>query len=182
MTSKDQDIDIRTSILERRAKELAKEIKQNIQDEKGSSFLIFCFGQSLDEKYALSYQYVDKVIALQSRTLVPGLPDIFLGVTYHNAQIWPVINTEFLLGCSSNKSSQSEYIILLRDGASRYALVVDYVFGHKYLDLGSSMTHINRDKEATSKYVLGVCQNDISVLNDKAILNYLNHMPLGNIK
>ncbi|MDF1757847.1 MAG: CheW domain-containing protein [Legionellaceae bacterium] len=182
MTFNNQDIDLKTSILEERAKEFAKKISKDIQEKKGSSFLIFALGQDMGEKYALSYQYVDKVVALPTLTRVPGIPNVFLGVTYHNAQIWPVIDTDVLLGISTNKLEQSEYIILLRDGKSRYALTVDYVFGHEYLDLESSLTQINRDKESASKYVLGICGTDISVLNDKAVINFLNNVPLGQNK
>jgi chemotaxis signal transduction protein len=95
------------SVLNQREAELAK-AQGDKRKQKGDYFLVFCLGEGANEKYALSYQYIEKVVALNVLTVIPGVPDFFLGVTYHNTEVWPVINTEKLLNISCKKKcSQS---------------------------------------------------------------------------
>jgi len=166
-------------ILDLRAHDLAKERKDRSQ-EIGSSFLVFSL--AYEEKYALAYQHIEKVIALPILTSVPGLSPVFLGVTYHNAQVWPVINLEQLFNLASVEEEVPEYIVLLRDGVRHYALAVRHVFGHMQLDTTTVASSLSGITGTNASYIIGVCQSDIAVIDDKAMLTFMNQVSLDTHK
>ncbi|MDX2345783.1 MAG: CheW domain-containing protein [Legionella sp.] len=166
------------SIFDMRAKELAK-ILDDKTKRAGTSFLVFCLGTGKNEKYALPYQHIEKVVPLHRLTVIPGAPNLFLGITYHNAEVWPVINTEVLLGFDSEKM-QPEYVLLVRDGVYRYALAVRYILGHQHLEVEKNMTQLAGNQVKKNRYILGVWQSDISVIDDKAMFNFMNQMSLDS--
>ncbi len=166
------------AIFDARAKELAKVFDEKIKSI-GDSFLVFCLGEGKDEKYALSYQYVERVILLQHLTDVPGAPQLFLGITYYNAQVWPVINTEVLFNFYDAKM-QPEYVILVRKGSYRYALSVRHVVGHQSLNQAKDLVQLAGSDVSKKHYILGVCHSDISVVDDKRIFDAMERFSLAN--
>ncbi|MDF1678278.1 MAG: chemotaxis protein CheW [Legionellaceae bacterium] len=165
-------------IFDARAKELAKVLDEKAKSV-GDSFLVFCLGEGEDEKYALSYQYVERVIPLQHLTNVPGAPQLFLGITYYNAQVWPVVSTEVLFNFDGEKV-QPEYVILVRKGAYRYALSVRHVVGHQYLNQAKDLVQLAGSNVKKNHYILGVCHSDISVVDDKGIFDAMEQFSLAN--
>ncbi len=178
MTEKTLNNEAQQRIFDARAKELAKVLdEERHSQEAGNSFLIFYLGAGKDEKYALSYQHVERVIPLQRLTEIPSVSNLFLGITYYNTQVWPVIDTEILFEFSTDKM-HPEYVVLVREGSYRYALAVRRVLGHQYLDVTKGLIKLS-GKTEKNHYILGVCQSDISVIDDKAVFSYINQLSLG---
>jgi len=178
MTYQGLEGDVEQKILKMRAHDLAKNSSRESTSQV-KSYLVFCLGQ--DEKYAISYEKIERVRALTTLTSIPGISSFFSGVTYHNARVWPVIDMEALLDISTSDSEDaktSESLVLLRDGAHGYALSVKHVIGHMQLDVSEAAARPGK-KEKTSAYILGVCQSDITIIDDKAIIEFINLMPLG---
>ncbi len=169
---------MKTAVFDDRAKELAKPFQDKTK-KKGQSFLVFCLGEGKDENYALAYTHIEKVVPLNHLTEVPGASSLFLGVTYHNAEVWPVIDTEVLLGFQL-ETMQPEYVLLVRDGAYRYAFAVRYVLGHQQLSLEKGMTQLSGRDEKAKPYISGIWKKDTCVLDDKAILRFMNQLNLAS--
>tara|TARA_R110000868_G_scaffold255991_1_gene512669 strand:- start:76 stop:633 length:558 start_codon:yes stop_codon:yes gene_type:complete len=166
-------------VLKARASELAKNLTNHDSQKQTTSFLVFCLGD--EEKYAIAYDKIERVCTLTSLTRLPGIASFFSGVTYHNARVWPVIDMEKFLHISfknhfsAQKIQEPDHLILLQDGAHGYALSVKSVIGHMQLDVSEIATRPGK-KEETNAYILGVCLSDITVIDDQAMLEHMNHL------
>lgn len=163
------------AILKARAHELAKPREDSKTIAKERSFICFCLGLEQDEKYALSYRYVERVVALQALTPIPTGPAMLLGITYHNAEIWPVIDTEVLFDFSCGGTIEPEYIVLIKQGSHHFALATRYIVGH--VQLGTDKLSLLAGKKNKS-YTLGVYPPDIAIIDDTAIFNVLRQVDM----
>lgn len=164
-------------ILRERAVALAKK-NSRVSTQVQLSFLVFHLGKQ--EPYALPYEHIEKVTSLESLTPIPGAPPLFLGITYHNAQIWPVINTEILLSFRAIKhDTPPEQLILLSRGDARYSLAVRHVVGHQQLN---SSNIVPSTKIGTSaQYITGIYRPNMTIVNNMAILDFLDSLELNHL-
>lgn len=165
-------------ILKKRAQDLSKRLfKQNTG--AATSFLAFSLG--LNEKYAISYEKIERVDTLTKLTNIPGISSCFTGIVYHNASVLPVLNLGKLLGICEHPSDEThdQYtqsnIIILNTGSHRYALSVKYVIGYMQLDVSNIHIRPGND-EKTSAFISGVCQSDITIIDEQAIIDHINLM------
>jgi hypothetical protein len=74
---------------------------------------------------------------------------------------------------------QPEHVILLRDGMYRYAFAVRYILGHQGLDVSKNLAQLTGEKAQKQRYILGVLNSDISIIDGKEILNFIHHVTLN---
>ena len=142
------------------------------------SYIVFRLGIAQEEQYAIAYNYLEKVIQIQPITSIPNMPDYLLGATYYNAEIWPVINIEVLLGITNNTNKEYASLILIRDGTYGYALAVHNIVGHRQLYLKDQEKYIEI-KQVNRKFTSGTYEAQIALLNMSELFNFLNVQTLS---
>lgn len=159
-------------LFDNRASEISK-VSRDGNASDGDSYIVFRLGLAQEEQYAMEYNVLEKVIPIQSFTAIPNVPDYLLGVTYYNAEIWPVINTEIFLEINRGSSKEYDNLILVRDGTYSYALAVHKIVGHRQLYLKDSGKFIET-KQTNRKFTLGAYEAQIALLNMRELFKFLN--------
>ncbi|MBX9704104.1 MAG: chemotaxis protein CheW [Silvanigrellaceae bacterium] len=135
-----------------------------------TAILVFYVGEK--QKYAMPYAAIDKVIAAQKITSIPGLSSLFSGLIYHNAEIWPVINLKILLGCQQTDTANN--LILLHEDKHQYALSIGAIVGQESFDESMLQPGFSAEEEGTPSYISGIYQTDIALLDINAIFKILH--------
>ena len=162
-------------ILAARATFIARETVE-LKTRATTSLFVFSMGDK--QKYGIDQGRVDKVIIGQHVTIVPGVNPLLSGLLYHDAEIWPVINTSVLLNC--RQTNPEANFILFSDGSYRYALSIGLIIGQIPYDQSAELTCLAQENTLQHRYVLGVYQSDIALLDLSAILNVLKSMKIHN--
>ena len=159
---------IAKQILKDRALLIAQE-KAETTTTTGSSLLVFQVGR--EQKYAIPYPAIDKVISEQKITPVPGVNPLFSGLLYYNAEVWPVISASVLFECKQPEIAND--FILLRQNSNRYALSVEAIIGQIIYDELTELTQLSAEGTSKPSFIQGVYQTDITLVNPDVIFTLL---------
>lgn len=155
--------------LANRAALIAVEKKENSSVAKSS---ILIFEVDANQKYGIAYDAIDKVISYQKVTPIPGVNSLFSGLIYHNAEVWPIVNSNELFG--SKKSPNHLNFILLQSGGYRYGLAVGKIVGTHFFDEADELIHFPVKNDNQSNFVQGIYHNEIALVNITAVFTRLN--------
>jgi chemotaxis signal transduction protein len=164
-------------ILTNRAEEIARE-KMQLLDISTASILAFKVGK--DQKYAIEYGAIEKVILDQKITPIPGVTPLLSGLIYHNSEIWPVVNLKILLNCES--SDEEHNFILLRNKAYRYAFAVGAIIGQMKFDATADIVTLPTTQDLQETYIQGIYQENIALINISSILKLLESVRITSNK
>lgn len=157
-------------ILAERAQSLAQHTTQ-VQSIEITNWLLFQVDKN--QKYAVEYTLIDRVILNKKITTIPGVPSLFSGLIYHNSEIWPVINLHILLECQLDETKS--HFILVYTKSHRYAFAVGDILGQIKYDPSIKLTSLPQRK---NNYIRGVYQSDIAFIEMSSILNLLENTKL----
>lgn len=155
-------------ILAERAARFAIE-KAELTATTQSTLLVFNIGK--EQKYAVDFDAVERIIPAQSIRVVPGVNPLFSGIIYHNAEFWPVVNLRVLFDCKQLDIENN--FILLYDAPYRYALAIGVVIGQMIYDKANDLAHFSNEEATKHAYLLGIYQSDTAVIDISTILNLL---------
>ncbi len=84
--------------------------------------LLFLLGE---ERYAIETRFVREVARFRDFTVVPGAPEVLVGVTSLRGEILPVFDLRPLLGLARNRLNDLSRAIVLEEGDERIAFLAD---------------------------------------------------------
>lgn len=157
-------------ILTERAQLVAQK-KTQIHSIETRNWLLFHVDKN--QKYAVEYLLIDRVILNKKITPIPGISPLLSGLIYHNSEIWPVINLHVLLQCEQDKAKS--HFILVYTKTHRYAFWVGDIIGQIEYDPSIKLTTL---PQTENHYIRGVYQSDIAFIEMSSILNLLENMKL----
>lgn len=157
-------------ILAQRARLIATE-KKDLTAVSGTNTNLLVFHVGEEQKYALPYDAIDKVIVHKKIRPIPGVNPLFLGLLYHNSEIWTVIDLRQLLGCKFSDSLT--HFILLDEHQRRYALCVGTIVGSIIYDESIDLIQFSLDEAKQQSFVRTVYSNEIAVLDKELIVKTL---------
>ena len=154
-------------ILERRAKELARTSKQDV-DQDVSEFIIVTIGP---EKFALEIRTIQEIQTLRGLTSVPGANDVCSGVVNLRGRLLPVLDLARTLGIQSESSQANENgrIVVVSVGHYHMGLLVEDVLGVKEIPNGSIRPSLVDSSSQAREIVSGITADMISVLDLNAL-------------
>jgi chemotaxis signal transduction protein len=158
------------AILKKRAALLAVE-KNNEALGKQDSLLVFKVGE--EEKYALYYDSIERVIPYQFITWIPNAPLGISGVIYHDGQVLPVVSLSALFGLKTNNNAlSSTYFILINQQTRIIVLWVTAVIGQMDFNKKHSALTVLTNQEIPHQTLFqGICHGDITVLKAAAFFD-----------
>jgi purine-binding chemotaxis protein CheW len=114
-------------MFQRRAKELQKELslsleKERRQDQKFMSFLLN------NELYAISLKYIREFSKVINLSLVPCLPEFYIGLSNLRGEFIPVVDIKGFLGISKTPITDKTKIIFTKTNQMQIGIIVDEVF------------------------------------------------------
>ncbi|KTD09424.1 chemotaxis protein CheW [Legionella jamestowniensis] len=169
MTNKHLESSKAKQVLAARAKLIAKK-KMDVSSTSDAAILVFYVGA--EQKYAIPYTAIDKVVSAQKTIVIPGVNPLCSGLLYHNAEIWPVVNLDVLLNCKETETVSN--FILLQDRQYHYAFRIGTIIGQVEYDESITLDHLSAgESEQQSSSILGIYQADIALLNIEAIFKLL---------
>jgi chemotaxis signal transduction protein len=154
-------------LAERAARFALEEIE--LTETKHSKLLVFNLGK--EQKYAVDFDVIERVIPQQNVRLVPDTSPLFSGIIYHNAEFWPVINLNTLFNCK--QENNEENFILIYDEPYRYAFRIGTFLGQMNYDKSDELTQLSDDD--SNAHLLGIYKADVAVVNISTILNLLRN-------
>jgi hypothetical protein len=140
-----------------------------------SNLLVFQIGN--EQKYAMDYALIDRVITDQTIVPVPGINPLFSGLLYYKAELWPVINTRVLFQCPLTNGENN--FILLHDDLHRYAFSVGTIIGQISYDCPIELTYPFPVESPQHSCTMGLYPPDITIVNISTILNLMESVPIA---
>jgi chemotaxis signal transduction protein len=161
MSTGNKEVNI-DEVLNSRAKQLAKKTIDNTLVET-STILVFNVGT--EQKYAIPYYPVQRVNKISNIRKIPDTKNLFMGVTYLNSEVWPVINTAELLSLIDKRSFKADYFILLSKNGTKVALATSTVIGLEPFDKQKILTKFDEDTTTKSNLIKGIYGKDIALID-----------------
>jgi len=154
-------------IFQRRAKELQNELNLSIEKEKtqDKKFVTFLLN---NEMYAISLQYIREFIKIVKLSVVPCVPEFYVGLSNLRGEFIPVLDIKGFLGISKTEITEKTKIIFVKTTKMQLGIIVDEVFDiinvpSDKINKSGGLIHQQLDK---NKYIIGEI-----ILDNKTVIN-----------
>lgn len=154
-------------IFQRRANELQRELNLSIERERSQDkkFVTFLLN---NEMYAISLQYIREFIKILKLSLVPCVPEFYIGLSNLRGEFIPVLDIKGFLGISKTEITEKTKIIFVRTPKMQLGIIVDEVFDiinvpSDKINKSGGLIHQQMDK---NKYITGEI-----ILDNKTVIN-----------
>jgi purine-binding chemotaxis protein CheW len=154
-------------ILKDRAKKLAKETA----GEEGAETPIWVVEFILaKERYGIEPDFVRDVFPVKMLTPLPGTPSFVLGITNIRGEILSVIDLKRFFDLPDDGISGYAKVIVLESETMVFGILADSVIGTRPISLESIQPALPTLSEIRGKYLKGVTNDRMAVLDGAAIL------------
>jgi purine-binding chemotaxis protein CheW len=155
------------AILRERARALARPPIEAREAANALEIATFRLG---DERYGIEAHYVLEVMRLEDTTLVPGLPDFFLGITNRRGEILAVVDLARFLGIVRGTERERSRLIVLGRTSAEFGIVADEV--EEIVKVAEDALHPPSSVlgGAPRPYLRGVTRDALVVLDGAALL------------
>jgi purine-binding chemotaxis protein CheW len=123
------------------------------------------------ERFALEAAYAREIIRCGELMPVPGTPDFFLGVMILRGEVLATIHVGKFLGLSQVETHDPSRVLVLGRTSNDLGLCVDSVPELLELSVDDMSDRIERCAEMTRKYLRGVANEEVFVLDAAAMLD-----------
>lgn len=155
-------------ILEIRAKKVAEPIVIEKTDDNVLEVIEFLLG---NERYALEVNLVQETYPLEDFSKLPCTPSFILGIMNLRGQILTIIDLKKLLQLPDLSVSYPKKIIILSIGDIDAGIVVDEIFGLKWINPTELQQNLPTLSGARIEYLLGITSEQMIVLDARKILS-----------
>lgn len=117
--------------------------------DESSQLVVFTLHE---QRYALRLPAVTRIVRVAEITVLPGAPDIVLGVVNLQGQIIPVVDLRKRLGLAARDVQLTDHLIIARTSLRPMALLVASVIGV----IDGPQSQVSASIQADTTYVAGV--------------------------
>lgn len=114
-------------IFNKRAKELQQELNLTIEKDKSRDqrFVSFLLN---NEFYAISLKYIKEFSKIINISIIPCVPDFYVGLINLRGEFFPVLDIKGFLGISKTEITEKSKIIFIKTPKMQVGVIVDEVF------------------------------------------------------
>ncbi len=153
-------------------KERAIIMAQEPEDKKVTSAMVDVIAFTLvTETYGIETAFVREVCPLWDYTQLPGVPSYILGIISVRGQILPVVNLKKLFNLPEKGLGELNKVIILSNGQMEFGILADEVHGTQSIKPGDIQVVPPTVTGIGEKYLKGVTNEHIVVLEAENILN-----------
>jgi purine-binding chemotaxis protein CheW len=157
------------AVLNRRSEEMAKEQKLHDDSQIKEDFIHFRLGQK--DEYGIPYRIVEEVISVSKITKVPCTPSFIAGVVNRRGEMLSVLDLYNLLGIEKTLDKPNNFdVVVIRSSSSLVGIRVDDLIGNDEFEPNSLTEPLESDRQDNSKFVLGIHQGKITMLDFEKLL------------
>lgn len=161
------DPDERRRILKERAELVALEKEPGTGEEECFTVMEFLLAY---EHYAIEIVHVKEVLRIRELTLLPGTPSFVLGIINIRGEIFSIIDLKTVFNLPDRGLPEFNTVIVMRDEARRFGIVVDSVIGIKKIFNSALKPPPATITGNRAGYIKGVTSEAVIVLDGGKIL------------
>ncbi|MGH2568548.1 MAG: chemotaxis protein CheW [Bacteroidota bacterium] len=161
----------RKEILRARARALAQELKK---EETEEDFLEIVEFQLASERYGIESSYVREVYPLKELTPVPCVPPFVLGLINVRGRILSVLDIKKFFDLPEKGLTDLNKVILLHSANMEFGILADAILGVRKIALAKLQPPIPTLTGIREKYLKGVTDERIIVLDAEKLLSDKN--------
>jgi len=154
------------SILERRARELAKPLEDHGGEDE-TEVLVFAL---CGERYAVESATVREIRRLQGVTALPGVPPFVLGIMNVRGEILSVLDPVKILALPETPYEDGARVVVLSNGAMTFGLAVHELHGMARLAFSKLQEAPLSGNSSSQGLIRGVSADRLIVLDGRALL------------
>ncbi|MCE1190078.1 MAG: chemotaxis protein CheW [Ignavibacteria bacterium] len=154
-------------ILRNRARAIALPLTVG-EESSGLEVLHF---QLAFEQYAIEAKYVLEVIPLKEITPLPHTPAFVLGLINLRGEVMSVLDIRKFFNLPGSPISDLNRVIILRDGAMTFGILVDRIRGIQLIPESSIIKNTANLGATREEYLIGITTDRLIVLNGKALIS-----------
>jgi purine-binding chemotaxis protein CheW len=155
------------SILRMRARELAKEQEEKIDEQKSMEIIRF---RMASETYGVESAFVREVYPLRDFTPLPGAPPFVLGILNVRGQILSVIDLKKFFNLPEKGLGDLNKVIILRDGRMEFGILSDVILGVSRVGLNAIRALPMTVSEIGTEFMRGITTDGVIILDAGKIL------------
>lgn len=156
------------SVLQQRAAEIAHAFEQSL-DADLVSYVQVELGEGV--YYGFDVDLIEQMISSRRVTEVPGCGMHIYGVVNWRGQLITVVELGNFFKVTSQKPKQEREILIIRRRSTLVGVVVDSVVGTEHYDAAQLQTDVHFGAGVESRYIKGVYQGRVMILDLDSILS-----------
>ncbi|MDN7011991.1 chemotaxis protein CheW [Methanoculleus sp. FWC-SCC3] len=154
-------------VLTERARAFAQPEEEETGEIPFSELLTF---RLADQEYAIKTQYIREVFIMHEITPVPGVPDFIVGICAVRGEIISVVDLRALFSIPKRGLTDLNRVIVLSDGTVTFGILADYITDI-YIRPTDQFSPVEPETTPIEqRYLLGVTEGSVLVLDAAAIL------------
>ncbi|MBI9108376.1 MAG: purine-binding chemotaxis protein CheW [Spirochaetales bacterium] len=170
-TTIEEGIDLTEEEKERILKGRAKDLAKETAGEEGADTRIWVVEFVLaKERYGIEPDFVRDVFPVKILTPLPGTPAFVLGITNMRGEILSVIDLKRFFDIPDVGIGDRAKVLVLESETMVFGFLVDSVIGTRSIPLDSIQPALPTLTEIRRKYLKGVTNDRMAVLDGEAIL------------
>lgn len=142
----------------------------------GEAIEALCFSLG-EERYAIETRLVREVARFRDFAVVPGAPEVLVGVTSLRGEILPVFDLRPLLGLARNRLNDLSRAIVLESDGERIAVLADEVRETVEVPLAGLVAPATLPEGMERALLRGVTADALVVLDGAALLRDRRLLP-----
>jgi len=159
------------AILLERAKKLAEKI---VTIENHDTVNFICFKLANNELYGVAYQNVEEVMDKNTLTKIPFAHPCVAGVTNYRGVLLTLIDLRKFFQLDISENPQKTYVIVTKIKGISIGILADDIEGIDEYDNEKMKNNIPYQGSLHSKYIVGIHNRTITILNIEAIITDLH--------
>ncbi len=156
-------------LLSDRAKSLSA-VKKEKDERKYEQYLRFQLGT--EEQYGIPYHYLKETLHSKQITRVSSAPDFIRGVINWRSKILAIMDVKKIFDIKYEDAEATPWVIVVQNKTTVMGILADEVIGDEWYIPSELSDPMPLSTDISSKYVIGVYQGRVAMLNMDAILNY----------
>jgi len=154
-------------VLRARARELAKEHEEKIDERKFLEIIRF---RMASETYGVESAFVREVFPLRDITPLPGAPPFVVGIVNVRGQILSVVDLKKFFNLPDKGLGDFNKVIILRDDRMEFGILADAILGVGPVSLDAIQALPLTVSEIGAEYMRGVTADRVIILDAGKIL------------
>ncbi len=155
------------TILEERARELAKKAPSDFSDRKRLEVVLFNLAH---ETYAIELRYIKEVYPLRDPTPVPHTPGFVVGIINYRGQILSVVDLRKFFDLPDNGVSDENRVVVLESEDMAFGILAEAVREVAFLAVEDIQAVLPTLTDVRARYLKGVNRDGVVVLDGRKLL------------
>ncbi len=155
------------NLLLERAKRLAQKASLPGEISDALNIVVFLIN---NEHYAIEAQKIKAIQPYQGATFIPGLPNLFIGVTNFSGVLYAIIDFRQIFALPTNTQNTNKYLIFIEHPHLKVCFLIDKISDFRIISKKEIQTQLTGIKGAQKGCIKGILPDATILIDEQAIL------------